>query len=102
MEHGLFPSEDFRQVLVPNYVEARLHNDERIAGSDDFTERALKIRELEKEMVGHFTLPYYILMDPTDRQVLGEHVLALTHQEAKLLEFLKTGADDFAAKHGKP
>ena len=92
----MFPKESFRDVLVDRYVEARLHNDEFKEGTNTLTDRAVAIRELQEELVGHFALPYYMVMDPETREILGEHTLALIDQEAKLLDFLDSTSQQSA------
>ena len=87
VENVLFPTDEFEEVL-DDYIEARLHNDGKIWGTEDWTEATIAIRKLQDELVGDGPLPAYVAMDPETKEVIGLHKLAPSGFEEKLLQWL--------------
>ncbi|MFQ5503336.1 MAG: hypothetical protein ACE5F1_00905, partial [Planctomycetota bacterium] len=68
---------------------------------DELTEASRKVVALQEKLVGSQARPYYLVMDPSDRRVLGRHTLSLLDQEAKLLVFLGEARKAWQRRHEK-
>ncbi len=84
MEKSYFFQDEFADVLNQSYIEARLHTDK-----DSTPEEQMKrIREKQKEFVGHRSMPVYVIVDPET----GKAIDILNGYEPDsnvMLEFLK-------------
>lgn len=66
MEKDIFHRPAVAGILVPDYVEARLH-------IDDFEHPEVMARttQLQDQLAGARATPYYLIMDPTTQRILG-------------------------------
>lgn len=91
MEEFIFPTEAVAEVLVPRYVEARLHTD----GSTNID----RILQLQEELTGTLANPYYVLMDPHTEAKLDELNRAVPRDT--FLEFLLGPQEDGGVEVGR-
>jgi len=101
VEYGLFPTDEFKDVL-DDYIEARLHNDGKVKGTEEWTEETIKVRELQQVLVGDGTLPTYLAMDPETREVISLHRLATFNHEDKLLDWLDESREQWKSGDWEP
>ena len=65
MEEDIFRRPAVGGVLREKFVEARLHNDHR----DDEIQKA--VQALQDELAGSRATPYYLVLEPQSRRILG-------------------------------
>ncbi len=79
MEEDIFPRPAVAGVLQKEFIEARLHND---GGS-----KKEETRARQKEMVGSFATPVYVVVDPKSGGTLRQR--AGYTSESAFVEFLR-------------
>ncbi len=89
MEKSYFSRDEFAEVLQKNYIEARLHTDK-----NETPEAQMKrIREKQREFVGHRAMPVYVVVDPETGR--ATHKLEGFKADPKvILDFLKKSLDN--------
>ena len=93
VERGPFLDEQLQKEFG-NYVEILLHTD----GKDEkYRESSRRNRKLQKERFGSIALPYYVIVDPEDEEVLWKDGGVFTAEE--FLEIFRTARAKFERKH---
>ena len=86
MEETIFPAPEVSGVLTREFVESRLHNDHP---EDALKQRAI---ELQDELQGTRSTPYYLLIDPVTGKTLAVFAGA-DFDEQKFRKFLLDGVE---------
>ena len=84
MEKSYFSQDEFAEVLNKNYIEARLHTD--MAKTPETQMK--RIREKQREFVGHKSMPVYVIVDPETGKVVDK-LEGFTADSKVILEFLQ-------------
>ena len=84
MEKSYFSQDEFAEVLNKNYIEARLHTD--MVKTPEAQRK--RIREKQREFVGHKSMPVYVIVDPETGKVVDK-LEGFTADSKVILEFLQ-------------
>lgn len=86
MEKSYFFKDEFAEVLKEHYVEARLHTDKETTPGAQLQ----RIREKQRELVGHRGMPSLVIVDPETGKRIGKPE-SFQPDPNVILEFLKKG-----------
>ncbi len=86
MEKSYFSKDEFAEVLQKNYIEARLHTDK----TETPEAQMQRIREKQKEFVGHRAMPVYVVVDPETGKAVNK-LEGFKADPKVILDFLKKG-----------
>ena len=84
MEGSYFSTDEFADVLKKNYIEARLHTDK----TETPEVQMKRIREKQREFVGHRAMPVYVVVDPETGKAIDK-LEGFKANSKVILEFLK-------------
>jgi hypothetical protein len=87
MEKSLMPKPAVAGILNKHFIESRLHTDH----PDEVTRERNK--ELQKELQGDPSLPYYMLIDPESGKVYGTFG-GMALQIDSFIEFLEDAVEE--------
>ena len=92
MEDSVFPSEAVASLMKEHLIEARLHTDSQKTLTD---EQFARNRELQKDVAGVFTNPYFVMVDPETGDKVGEFALSggFGSWEGKWIAWIREMAD---------